>query len=267
MLLLLFKRFTSVKEVNNTAANVFGCAYLVNLVRPADRKIPVKHQKALWYSGLRGAMAFALALQSVHDLPDGHGQTIFTATTAIVVLTVLLIGGSTGTMLEALQVVGDANDGPLGESFDGNTGYIAPSFDEGASSGSRLKMRLKEFHKSTASFTALDRNYLTPFFTTQNGDEEEAFEGEGEGDDYLPLKKKKKMSKEDIAAIRIQACFRAYLARRAFRALRSLVKLQALVRGVQVRRQSRIALHCMHALVRLQVTIRARQLLSTAGNA
>lgn len=34
-------------------------------------------------------MAFALALQSIHDLPDGHGQTIFTATTAIVVLTVL----------------------------------------------------------------------------------------------------------------------------------------------------------------------------------
>lgn len=98
------------------AANVFSCAYLVNLVRPAPRQIPVKHQKALWYSGrkssilwfhksslflifarfneslvwvgLRGAMAFALALQSVHDLPEGHGQTIFTATTAIVVLTV-----------------------------------------------------------------------------------------------------------------------------------------------------------------------------------
>lgn len=33
-------------------------------------------------------MAFALALQSVHDLPEGHGQTIFSATTAIVVLTV-----------------------------------------------------------------------------------------------------------------------------------------------------------------------------------
>lgn len=43
----------------------------------------------LWMRvGLRGAMAFALALQSVHDLPEGHGQTIFTATTAIVVLTV-----------------------------------------------------------------------------------------------------------------------------------------------------------------------------------
>jgi len=36
-------------------------------------------------------MAFALALQSVHELPEGHGQTIFTATTAIVVLTVGLL--------------------------------------------------------------------------------------------------------------------------------------------------------------------------------
>lgn len=43
------------------------------------------------WEGLRGAMAFALALQSIHDLPEGHGQTIFTATTAIVVLTVRML--------------------------------------------------------------------------------------------------------------------------------------------------------------------------------
>ncbi|GAA0154012.1 secondary carrier transporter [Lithospermum erythrorhizon] len=160
------------------AANVFSCAYLVNLVRPAHHQIPMKHQKALWYSGLRGAMAFALALQSVHELPEGHGQTIFTATTAIVVLTVLLIGGSTGTMLEALQVVGDAHDSSLGDQFQGNRGYESPSFDsshDGESSfGNGFKMKLKEFHKSTASFTALDKNYLTPFFTIQGGDEDEA---------------------------------------------------------------------------------------------
>ncbi|XP_052291063.1 sodium/hydrogen exchanger 6 isoform X3 [Citrus sinensis] len=162
------------------AANVFSCAYLVNLARPAHRQIPLKHQQALWYSGLRGAMAFALALQSVHDLPEGHGQTIFTATTAIVVLTVLLIGGSTGTMLEALQVVGDAHDGHLGENFEGNNGYAAP-YDEGSTSGNKLKMKLKEFRKSAASFTALDKNYLTPFFTSHNGDEEDE-----EDEDLLP---------------------------------------------------------------------------------
>ncbi|KAG4160916.1 hypothetical protein ERO13_D01G023800v2 [Gossypium hirsutum] len=155
------------------AANVFSCAYLVNLVRPVHRQIPLKHQKALWYSGLRGAMAFALALQSVHDLPEGRGQIIFTATTAIVVLSVLLIGGSTGTMLEALHVVGDSHDGHLGESFDVNNGYVAPSFKKDGTSGNGIKMKLKEFHKRTSSFTALDRNYLTPFFTSQNEDDEE----------------------------------------------------------------------------------------------
>ncbi|GAB4850639.1 Sodium/hydrogen exchanger 6 [Ancistrocladus abbreviatus] len=151
------------------AANVFSCGYLVNLARPLHRKIPMKHQKALWYR-LRGAMAFALALQSLHDLPEGHGQTIFTATTAIVVLTVLLIGGSTGTMLEALDVVGDSHDV---DGFDRNNGYMVTSQDEEEPSGNRLKMRLKEFQRSTPSFTALDRNYLTPFFTSQSADDED----------------------------------------------------------------------------------------------
>ncbi|KAL2339310.1 hypothetical protein Fmac_013756 [Flemingia macrophylla] len=132
------------------AANVFSCAYLVNLFRPARRQIPPKHKKALWYSGLRGAMAFALALQSIHDLPEGHGQTILTATTAIVVLTVLLIGGSTGTMLEALEVI--------------------ELFPCGIQQG--VYFCLTEMC-SAASFTALDKNYLTPFFTSQNGDEED----------------------------------------------------------------------------------------------
>ncbi|KAA8532035.1 hypothetical protein F0562_006824 [Nyssa sinensis] len=77
-----------------------------------------------------------------------------------------------------------------------------------------------------------------------------------------PDQKIESSSDENIAAIKIQASFRGHLARQAFRALRSLVKLQAVVRGVCVRRQARIALHCMHALARLQVTVRARQLLS-----
>ncbi|KAL9393859.1 hypothetical protein Peur_013144 [Populus x canadensis] len=77
---------------------------------------------------------------------------------------------------------------------------------------------------------------------------------------------KRELAIEDIAAITIQANFRGHLARRAFRALRSLVKLQALARGVHVRKQSRIALQCMHALVRLQVRIRARQLLGQCND-
>ncbi|XP_077246748.1 IQ-domain 20 [Tasmannia lanceolata] len=75
------------------------------------------------------------------------------------------------------------------------------------------------------------------------------------------------LSEEELAAIKIQAFSRGHLARHAFRALKSLVKLQALVRGVCVRRQARIALHCMHTLVQLHVKVRARQLLTRAGDA
>jgi len=162
------------------AVNVFSCAYLVNMSRPEHRRIPLKHQKALWFSGLRGAMAFALALQSVHELPEGHGKTIFTTTTAIVVLTVLLIGGSTGTMLEALDVVGDENPSlEHSQNYEDNNGYMPPTYEEGTSSGGGLRMKLKQFHKSTTSFTALDKNYLTPFFTSQtDDDDDEDFSGQ-----------------------------------------------------------------------------------------
>ncbi|KAE8813546.1 Na+,K+/H+ exchanger [Hordeum vulgare] len=159
--------------LSHIITNVFSCAYLVNISRPEHRRIPLNHQKALCFSGLRGAMAFALALQSVHELPEGHGKTILTATTAIVVLTVLLIGGSTGTMLEALDVIGDENTSI--ETYEDNNGYIPPTYEEGTSSGGGLRMKLKEFHKSTTSFTALDKNYLTPFFTSQTDDDADDF--------------------------------------------------------------------------------------------
>uniref|UniRef100_A0ACD5U1A9 Uncharacterized protein n=1 Tax=Avena sativa TaxID=4498 RepID=A0ACD5U1A9_AVESA len=59
------------------------------------------------------------------------------------------------------------------------------------------------------------------------------------------------------AAVLIQKAFRGYLARKALRALRSLVKLQALVRGYLVRRQTATTLHRLQALMRLQASSHA----------
>lgn len=69
------------------------------------------------------------------------------------------------------------------------------------------------------------------------------------------------LNREEHAAIRIQAAFRGHLARQALRALKGVVKLQAVVRGFCVRRQARISLQCMQTLVRLQARVRARQVL------
>ncbi|KAG9445269.1 hypothetical protein H6P81_016609 [Aristolochia fimbriata] len=66
-------------------------------------------------------------------------------------------------------------------------------------------------------------------------------------------------AKEQRAAICIQTAFRAFLARRALRALKGLVRLQALVRGHAVRKQAAITLRCMQALVRVQARVRARR--------
>ncbi|KAJ4747499.1 Sodium/hydrogen exchanger [Rhynchospora pubera] len=156
------------------AANVYCCAYVVNISRPPHQKISMQYQKALWYSGLRGAMAFALALQSVHDLPEGHGQTILTATTAIIILTVLMIGGSTGIMLEALKVVGDGHNRTFDRVLDESiclTSHANSDNDETPPSASKFRAKIEQLRRSTPSLRSLDKHYLTPFFILRDDED------------------------------------------------------------------------------------------------
>ncbi|CDP10875.1 unnamed protein product [Coffea canephora] len=63
-----------------------------------------------------------------------------------------------------------------------------------------------------------------------------------------------------LAATKIQAAYRGYMARRSFRALRGLVRLQGVVRGQNVKRQTMNAMKQMQLLVRVQTQIQSRRI-------
>ncbi|KAK6933904.1 protein of unknown function DUF4005 [Dillenia turbinata] len=65
---------------------------------------------------------------------------------------------------------------------------------------------------------------------------------------------------QNSAAIKIQSAFRGYLARKALRALKGLVRLQAMIRGRAVRRQAITTLKCLQSIVNIQSQICARRI-------
>ncbi|XP_005178440.1 sodium/hydrogen exchanger 8 [Musca domestica] len=82
------------------ACNIFPLAYLVNKFR--EHKITNKMQFIMWFSGLRGAISYALSLHL--DLSSDETRHVIITTTLIIVLfTTLVFGGSTMPLLKYLK--------------------------------------------------------------------------------------------------------------------------------------------------------------------
>ncbi|XP_059507207.1 sodium/hydrogen exchanger 9-like isoform X2 [Stegostoma tigrinum] len=81
------------------ACNIYPLSFLLNLRR--RRKIPWNFQHMMMFAGLRGAIAFALAIRDTDSKPK---QMMFTTTLLIVFFTVWVFGGGTTQMLTWLHI-------------------------------------------------------------------------------------------------------------------------------------------------------------------
>uniref|UniRef100_A0A8D3C1E2 Sodium/hydrogen exchanger n=1 Tax=Scophthalmus maximus TaxID=52904 RepID=A0A8D3C1E2_SCOMX len=102
------------------AFNIYPLSFLLNLGR--RHKIRGNFQHMMMFAGLRGAMAFALAIR---DTATYARQMMFTTTLLIVFFTVWVFGGGTTPMLSWLHIrVGvdpDQDLQPCGDSFQSKT--------------------------------------------------------------------------------------------------------------------------------------------------
>ncbi|KAJ8735447.1 hypothetical protein PYW07_007067 [Mythimna separata] len=93
-----------VTSVLGRAVNIYPLSFLLNLGR--NPPIPMNFQHMLFFSGLRGAMSFALAIRNT---VSEARQAMLTTTSLIVIATVVLQGGAATHALAYLRI-------PTGES-------------------------------------------------------------------------------------------------------------------------------------------------------
>ncbi|XP_059613422.1 sodium/hydrogen exchanger 8 [Phlebotomus argentipes] len=154
------------------ACNIFPLAWLVNKFR--EHKITSSMQFIMWFSGLRGAISYALSLHL--DLSSDDSRHVIITTTLIIVLfTTLVFGGSTMPLLKYLRAGKKPKstrslrrnsrrrrDVPIslsktrewGQAIDSEHLSELTEEEEVAFSKTRL-----------GGFARMDRKYLTPFFT------------------------------------------------------------------------------------------------------
>ena len=81
------------------ALNIYPLSFLINLSR--TNKIEMNMQHLMFFSGLRGAMAFALAIRNTSSKAR---QLILSTTIVIVIVTVIFCGGLTSKVLVWLKI-------------------------------------------------------------------------------------------------------------------------------------------------------------------
>ncbi|XP_028409915.1 sodium/hydrogen exchanger 8-like [Dendronephthya gigantea] len=137
------------------AVNIFPLSSLANLFRSV--KINRKMQCIMWFSGLRGAVAFSLSTQ----LQFGSEQrsVLVTSTLVIVLFTILIFGGSTLPLLKCLQAERSSN-----RNYDISLSKTEAE-DKALESEQMTDDEWRLPKRALTGFASLDAKYFMPFFT------------------------------------------------------------------------------------------------------
>lgn len=92
--------FSFIAIIVGRLLNIYPLSFLLNLNR-GSHKIPLKYQHVLFFSGLRGSMAYALAMQQT--ISESR-QVILTTTSVIIIVTVIFGGGLLGGLMDVLEI-------------------------------------------------------------------------------------------------------------------------------------------------------------------
>ncbi|KAM7351613.1 na[+]/H[+] hydrogen exchanger 1 [Cochliomyia hominivorax] len=171
------------------ACNIFPLAYVVNKFR--EHKITNKMQFIMWFSGLRGAISYALSLHL--DLSSDETRHVIITTTLIIVLfTTLFFGGSTMPLLKYLKP-GKKRRSRNSRNSSGNSSNQRQRSSSRKRSKSISLSKTREWGQAIdsehlselteeedvsfaqtriAGFGRLDRKYFIPFFTRRFNSQE-----------------------------------------------------------------------------------------------
>ncbi|KAK2885989.1 hypothetical protein Q8A67_016826 [Cirrhinus molitorella] len=147
------------------AVNIFPLSFLLNFFR--DHKITPKMMFIMWFSGLRGAIPYALSLHLGLE-PIEKRQLIGTTTIVIVLFTILLLGGGTMPLIRIMDIEESQsrrkNKKDINLSKTEKMGNAIES--EHLSELTEEEYEAQIFQRQDLKgFLWLDAKYLNPFFT------------------------------------------------------------------------------------------------------
>ncbi|XP_077369602.1 sodium/hydrogen exchanger 8 [Festucalex cinctus] len=147
------------------AVNIFPLSFLLNFCR--DHKITPKMMFIMWFSGLRGAIPYALSLHLGLE-PIEKRQLIGTTTIIIVLFTILLLGGGTMPLIRIMDIEDSQsrrkNKKDVNLSKTQKMGNTVESEHLSELTEEEYEAHIYQ-RQDLKGFMWLDAKYLNPFFT------------------------------------------------------------------------------------------------------